>query len=87
VNQLFIDFMKAYDSFRWEALFNILTGFGTPVKLVKVIGMCLNSIYSRDLVANFCPMYFLLRMVGNKEMRYSHCFSTSLYSTPLGGFK
>ena len=30
VHQLFIDFKKAYDSVRREALYNILIEFGTP---------------------------------------------------------
>jgi len=32
VHQLFIDFKKAYDSFRREVLFNILIEFGIPMK-------------------------------------------------------
>jgi hypothetical protein len=46
VHQLFIDFNKAYDSVRWEVLYNILIEFGMPVKLVRVIKMCLNETYS-----------------------------------------
>jgi hypothetical protein len=42
VHQLFIDFKKAYDSVRSEALYNILTEFGMPRKLVRLIKMCLN---------------------------------------------
>jgi len=37
VHQLFIDFKKAYDSFRREALCNILIEFGIPMKLVRLI--------------------------------------------------
>ena len=37
VHQLFIDFKKAYDSFRREVLYNILIEFGVPQKLVRVI--------------------------------------------------
>ncbi|MDR0288736.1 MAG: hypothetical protein LBH78_01620, partial [Rickettsiales bacterium] len=36
VHQLFIDFKKAYDSVRREALYNILTEFGIPKKLVSM---------------------------------------------------
>jgi len=35
VYQLFIDFKKAYDSFRREVLYNILIEFGIPMKLVN----------------------------------------------------
>jgi hypothetical protein len=42
VHQLFIDFKKAYDSVRREVLYNILMKFGIPMKLVRLIKMCLN---------------------------------------------
>jgi sorting nexin-29 len=47
VYQLFIDFKKAYDSLRREVLYNILIEFGIPMKLVKLIKMCLTETYSR----------------------------------------
>jgi hypothetical protein len=37
VHQLFIDFMKAYDSVKREVLYNILLEFGIPKKLVRLI--------------------------------------------------
>ena len=37
VHQLFIDFKKAYDSVRSEVLYNILSEFGIPMKLVWLI--------------------------------------------------
>ena len=37
VHQLFIDFKKAYDSVRREVLYKILTEFGIPRKLVRLI--------------------------------------------------
>jgi hypothetical protein len=46
VHQLFIDFKKDYDSVRREALYNILIEFGIPRKVVGLIKMCLNEIYS-----------------------------------------
>jgi retron-type reverse transcriptase len=46
VHQLFIDFKKANDSVRREVLYNILTEFGIPRKLVGLIQMCLNETYS-----------------------------------------
>jgi hypothetical protein len=48
VYQLFIDYKKAYDSVTREVLYNILTEFGVPMKLVKVIKMCLKETYNKD---------------------------------------
>jgi len=47
VNQLFIDFKKAYDSVRREVLYKILIEFGIPRKLVKLIKVSLTETYSR----------------------------------------
>jgi hypothetical protein len=46
VHQLFIDFKRAYDSVMKEVLYNILE-FGVPMKLVRLIKMCLNEMYSK----------------------------------------
>jgi hypothetical protein len=46
VHQLFVDFKKAYDSVRREVLYNILLEFGIPMKLVRLIKMCLNETYN-----------------------------------------
>jgi hypothetical protein len=43
MRQLFIGFKKAYDSVRREVLYNILIDFGVPMKLVRVIKICLNE--------------------------------------------
>ena len=50
MHQLFIDFKKAYDSVRREVLCNILIEFGIPMKLVRLIKMCLTETYSGVLV-------------------------------------
>ena len=63
VHQLFIDFKKAYDSVRREALYNILIEFGIPMKLVRLIKMCLNETYSRVRVGNHLPDRFPIRNV------------------------
>jgi len=47
MKQLFIDFKQAYVSVRREVLYNILIEFGIPMKLVRLIKMCLTETYSR----------------------------------------
>jgi hypothetical protein len=37
VHQLLVDFKKVHDSVKREVLYNILTGFGTPMELVRLI--------------------------------------------------
>ena len=46
VNQLFIDFKKAYDSVRREILYKILIEFGILRKLVRLIKMSLTETHS-----------------------------------------
>jgi hypothetical protein len=44
----FVDLKKAYDdSVRREVLYSILIEFGIPMKLVRLIKMCLNEIFSK----------------------------------------
>ena len=47
VHQLFIDFKKAYNSVKREALYNIFIEFGISLKPVSLINLCLNETYSR----------------------------------------
>jgi hypothetical protein len=47
VHQLFIEFRKAHKSVRREVFYNILIEFGVPVKLVKLIKMCLSGTCSK----------------------------------------
>jgi hypothetical protein len=58
VHQLFIDFKKAYDSVRKEVLYNILIEFGVPMKLVRLIKMCLNETYSKVRVGKYLSNSF-----------------------------
>jgi hypothetical protein len=61
VHQLFIDFKKAYDSIRREALYNILIEFGIPKKLIRVLKMCLTETYSRVRVSKNVSEMFPIR--------------------------
>jgi len=47
VHQLFIDCKKAYDSVRREVLYNTAIKFDIPMKLVRLIKMCLTETYTR----------------------------------------
>ena len=47
VHQLFIDFKQACDSVGRKLLCNFLIEFGIPMKLVRLLKMCLNKTYSR----------------------------------------
>ena len=60
MHHLFIDFRKTYDSVKRKGLYNILTEFGIPKKLVKLIKMCLSKTYSRVHVGRFLSDVFPL---------------------------
>ena len=87
MHQLFIDFKKAYDSVRREVLCNIIMEFGIPKKLVRLIKMCLTETFSRVRVGKNLSAMFPIRNGLKQEMLYRHCFSTLLWSMPLGGFR
>jgi hypothetical protein len=59
VHRLFIDFEKAYDSVRRGVLYNILTEFGIPAKLVRLIKMCLKETYCKVCIGKhvWCISY------------------------------
>jgi hypothetical protein len=60
VCQLCIDLKKAYDSVRRVVLYNILIEFGIPMKLVRLIKLCLNGTYSGVRVGkNLCDIFIV----------------------------
>jgi hypothetical protein len=61
------DFNKAYDSVRREVWYNILIEFGIPMKLVRLIKMCLNETYSRVWVGKHLSDILLI-MNGLKQV-------------------
>jgi len=76
VQHLVTEFKKAYDSVRREVLCNILIEIGIPMKLVRLIKMCLTETFSIVCVGkNLCDV-FPIRNGWKKEMLYFHCFAT-----------
>jgi len=61
VHQLFIDFKKAYHPVRREVLYKILIECGIPMKLVRLINMCLNETSNRVRVGNHLSGMFPIR--------------------------
>ena len=61
VHQIIIDLKKAYDSVGREVLYIILIEFNIPMKLVRLIKMCLNDTYSRFWVGKNLSDMFPIR--------------------------
>jgi len=61
VHQLFIGFKKAYDAVRSEVLYSILIDTGIPMKMARLIKMCLTEIYSRVRVGKNLSDIFPIR--------------------------
>ena len=61
MHQLFTDFKKGYNSVRREVLYNILIESGVPIKLVRLIKMCLNETYSTVRVGKNLSDIFPIR--------------------------
>jgi len=61
VHQLFIDFKKAYVSFRREVSYKIFIEFGIPRKLVRLMKMSLTETYSRVRVGKNVSDRFPIR--------------------------
>jgi hypothetical protein len=53
VPELFIDFKKAYKSFKREVIYNILLEFVPSKKLVRLIKICLNETFSNVHVGEY----------------------------------
>jgi hypothetical protein len=62
VHQLCVDFQKAYDSVRREVPYNILIEFDIPMKLARLIKMCLNETCSRCLDRQTCAFQLCFRV-------------------------
>jgi hypothetical protein len=58
VHQLFINIKRACDSVRREVFYNNLIEFGMPMKLVRLIKMCLNETYSKVRIGKYLSESF-----------------------------
>jgi hypothetical protein len=87
LDQLFIDFKKAYDSVRRQALYNILIEFGIPKKLVRQIKVCLTETYSRVRVDKNLSEMFPIRNGLKQEDALSPLLLNSALDMPLRGFR
>jgi hypothetical protein len=61
VHHLLIDFKKASDSVRREVLYNTLIESGIPMKLVRLIKMCLNETYSKVCICKYFADSFIIQ--------------------------
>ena len=66
MHQLFIDLKKAFYSVRREVLYDILIEFGIPMKLVRLIKMCLSETFSRVRIGKNLSDMFPIRN-GSKQ--------------------
>jgi len=75
-----MDFKEAYNSVMGEVLHSILSEFGIPVKLVRLIKMCLNKTYSEVCIDKHLSDAF---PVHNGLRQGDACLSLLLYNFPL----
>jgi len=78
VHQLLITFKKAYDSVRREVLYDILNEFDIPMKVVRLIKMCLNETYSRAQIGKHLSYMFSIKNGLTQRDALPHFFSTLL---------
>jgi hypothetical protein len=85
VHHLFIDFKKAYDSIKREALYYILVEFGITKKLVRLIKMCLSETYSKDRIGKLLSDKFPIQnglTQGDALSPLLFCFRTCHQGSP-----
>jgi hypothetical protein len=79
VHKLFIDFKKAYVSVRRGALYNILIEFVIPMKLIRLVKVCLAETYSRVRLGKNLSDIFPIR----NSLKQGDILSTFLFNFAL----
>ena len=87
MDQLFIDFKKAYNSVRREVLYDIRIEFGIPMKLVRLITMCLNETCSTVRVGKHSSDMLPIENGLKQGDALSPLLFNFVSSTPLGWFR
>jgi hypothetical protein len=64
---------KPFDSAGREVLYSILIEFGVPTRLVRLIKMCLNEMFTKVHIGKHLSDNFPIQN-GLKEMLYCQCF-------------
>jgi hypothetical protein len=78
VHYLFIDYKKAYDLVRREALYKIHMKFGVPMKLIRLIKTCLKETYSKACIGKHLSDSFPTQNGLKQGDAHHHCSSTLL---------
>jgi hypothetical protein len=74
-----IDFEKAYDLVRGEVFYNTLIGFEVPMKLVRLIKICLNETYNKVHIGKYLSYNFPIQ----NDLRQGEHLSQLLFNFSL----
>ena len=77
--QLFIDFVKVYNSIKRESMYDILIKFGVPRKLVRLIKTCLDGTQSKVRIGNYLSSSFPIE----KGLKQGDALSPLLFNFTL----
>jgi hypothetical protein len=77
---MILDSTSAYDSVRREVLYNILIEFRVPMKLVRLIKMCLTETYSKARGGKYLSDNFPIQ----NSLKQGDALSPLLFNFALG---